>query len=481
MATVFACARALPGRSAAAALLLLVFPSLSDGQEAKLSFRIPPFGVGTPLFSVGLAEPRPRSGFSMPRVMLTNTDAGPRLTSIALLFPTVSLANTPVTPQFGDLHLAQAFQSAPLSDGATRQAIRGMNFSVAGSAPWSVSLGQLSGGSPAPVFSSDGSGVLALSGGFEALPGIAVLPRSIVSIHSGERAQPVVATAIQADLNRHVSLVTDIGATDTAGAGWVPVSAARLTGRWGRTGLETNVLRGAPPLASDRSQTVRSVDRESLGGHVQLVPGMRVSGQASRSRPAASPSAETKAGALVVAYENAEHGQLAAATEVQYSENQQLLTHRIEVRQPMRHSFAVRYTETRSTPRVAPEPRQLSRLVELETPRWTVDDESCRADVQAVIATRAAAHADTRLTSRIKGRLAFSSRYGLSGETEMMLLGSDDRTLRTVRLVSDVALARYTALQVLYAYRTGIRFSVGRSIEVRISRTIRFQRAVESS
>jgi hypothetical protein len=479
MATSFARARTQFGRSAAAALLLLVCPAHSAGQEAKLSFRIPPFGVGTPLFSVGLAEPRPRAGFSMPRMMLTNTDAGPRLTSIALLFPTVSLANTPVTPQFGDLHLAQSFQSAPLSDGATRQTIRGMNFSVAGSAPWSVSLGQL-GGSAGPMFSSDGSGVLALSGGFEPLPGISVLPRSIVSVHSDEGAQPVVATAIQADVSSHVSFLTDIGATDTAGAGWAPVSAARLTGRWARTGLETNVLRGAPPLANDRSQTVRSVDRESLRGHLQLVPGMKVSGQASWSRPSAAPSAETKAGAVVVAYENSEYGQLAAAAEVQFSENQQVLTHRIEVRQPMRHRFAVRYTETRSTPLVAPEPRQLSRQVEIETPRWAVDDEGCRADVQAVLATRAASQADTRLTSRIKGRLALSSWYGLSGETEMMLFDSDDRTLRTVRLVSDVTLARHTALHVLYTYRMGTRFSVGRSIEVRISRAIRFNRSEDA-
>jgi hypothetical protein len=114
--------------------------------------------------------------------------------------------------------------------------------------------------------------------------------------------------------------------------------------------------------------------------------------------------------------------------------------------------------------------------VELETPRWTVDGEGRRADVQAVIATRAASQADTRLTSRIKGRLAFSSWYGLSGETEMMLFGSDDRTWRTVRLISDVALLRNTALHVLYAYRMGTRFSVGRSIEVRISRTIRVHR-----
>jgi hypothetical protein len=414
-------------------------------------------------------------------MMLTNTDAGPLLTNIALLFPTVSLANTPVTSQFGDQHLAQAFLSAPLSDGATRQTIRGMNFSVAGSAPWSVSVGQLSGGSPAPVFSSDGSGVLALSGGFEPLPRVFVRPRSMMTIHSDEGAQPVVATAIQADLSNHVSLLTDVGATETAGAGWGPVSAARLTGRWARTGLETNVLRGAPLLAGDRSQTVRSVDRETLGGHLQLVPGMKVSGQASRSRPAATPSAETKAGALVFAYENFEHGQLAAATEIQRFENQQVLTHRIEVRQPMRHSFAVRYLETRSTPLVAPAPRQLSRQVELETPRWTVDGGGYRADLQALITTRAASQDDNRMTSRIKGRLAFSSWYGLSGETEMMLFGSDDGPLRTARLISDAALMRNTALQVFYTYRTGTRFSVGRSIEVRISRTIRLHRADESS
>jgi hypothetical protein len=415
----------------------------------------------------------------MPRLMLTNTDAGPRLTNIAWLFPTVSLVNTPVTPQFGDLHLAHAFQS-PLSDGA-RPTIRGMNFSVAGSAPWSVSVGQLSGGSPAPLFSPEGSGVLALSGNFEPLPGISVRPRSILAIHSDEGPQPVVAAAFHGDLSKHVSLLTDIGATDTAGAGWAPVSAARLTGRWARTGLETSVLRGAPLLARERTQTVRSVDRESLLGHLQLVPGMKVSGQASWSRPVATPSAETKSGALVFAYENSEYGQLAAATEVQVSESHEVLTHRIEVRQPMRHSFAVRYVETRSTPHDAPEPSQLSRQVELETPRWAVDVEGRHADVQAVIATRAASQAETRLTSRIKGRLALSSWYGLSGETEMMLSGSDDRTWRTLRLISDVALLRNTALQVLYAYRTGTRFTVGRSIEVRISRTIRFHRAKQSS
>ena len=93
-----------------------------------------------------------------------------------------------------------------------------------------------------------------------------------------------------------------------------------------------------------------------------------------------------------------------------------------------------------------------------------------------MIATRAASQSDLRLTSRIKGRLAVSSWYRLSGETEMVLSGSDDRTLRAVRLISDVALVRNTAVHVLYTYRTGTHFSVGRSIEMRISRTIRFHR-----
>ena len=90
--------------SAAFVLLLIAFPAPALAQQAKVSFRIAPFGVPnlSPLFKVDVVEAVGSGGLIFPSFTLTDTNNGPQVTNLALLLPDVTIGTTAVASRLGD-------------------------------------------------------------------------------------------------------------------------------------------------------------------------------------------------------------------------------------------------------------------------------------------------------------------------------------------------------------------------------------------
>ncbi len=117
--------------------LLIAFPAPALAQQAKISFRIAPFGSPnlSPLFKVDIVEPVARGGVVLPSFSLTDTKTGPQVTNLALLLPDVTIGTTAVASRLGDQPLPSTFVSSPLSGTSMKKPMRGMSFSTAGATP----------------------------------------------------------------------------------------------------------------------------------------------------------------------------------------------------------------------------------------------------------------------------------------------------------------------------------------------------------
>jgi hypothetical protein len=451
--------------------LILGFARASIAQEAQVSLHSTAFNgpSAIPLFKVDVVDSPNRETPALPSVTVVETPLGPRMSNLALKLPPVTLGDTPVASQIGDQRLPRSFSSSPWAGGAVTRPMRGLSFSTAGTTPVSVLVGELDATSRPPQ-SSETPGVVAAAMSVTPIKQFSVAPRALVPMNS--KTQTSMGTAIRAEVSRHVSFVTDVGAAGTTEQGWDPLAAAGVFGHWNGAELETNVLRGAPPVGPSDIATVRSLDREIVRGVVRSIPGMTISSQASWSRPASAPtSAETTVGSIGVAYNRLPIGVLTATHQDQDSALQQTDTSSIEWRRKRAGGIVVRYTEREQTPHDRLQSAVVSKQVELELPGWIERDVRNRLDVGAVLTDNPTGK--PTLSSRLSGRFDVVGDVGVYADTEVGITSSGP-SLRALYLTSKVPVLDRTAVQLVYTYQARGPYTLYdyQSFEARLSRSI---------
>ena len=385
----------------------------------------------------------------MPSVTVVETPLGPRMSNLALKLPSITIADRVVASQLGDQTLPRTFSSSLWAGGAVKRPMRGLSFSTAGTTPVSLLFGELDASSRPPQ-SSNTPGVVALTMGVTSSKELSVTPRALVPVGS-KTAQSSVGTAIRADLSQHVSLVSDVGAAATTQQGWDPLGAAGVVGHWSGAEVETNVLRGTSPVSTSNIATVGSLDREIVRGLVRSIPGMTISTQASRSRPATAPATDTKVRSIGVAYDRLPLGVLTTRRQDEDSSWQQAATTSIEWRRKPVDGIVVRYTEWEQTLRDRLQPTVVSKQVELELPGWIERDFRNRLDVHAVLTDSPMLGTPT-VSSKLSGRFDIIGDVGVTGDTEIGISRSGP-TLRELRVASKVPVLERTAVQLVYTYQ----------------------------
>jgi hypothetical protein len=313
--------------------------------------------------------------------------------------------------------------------------MRGLSLSTAGTTPVTFLFGQLDPTSRQPA-SSNAPGVVALAMGVTSSKELSVTPRALVPVGS-QTAQSSVGTAIRADVSRHVSFVSDVGAAGTTQRGWDPLAAAGVVGHWSGAEIETNLLRGTSPVSTSNVATVGSLDREIVRGLVRSIPGMTISTQASWSRPASAPtSTDTAASAIGVAYDRLPIGVLTATRQDEDSSWQQTATTSIEWRRKPVGGIVVRYSEREQALRDGVQPTMMSKQVELELPGWIERDFRNRLDVHAVLTDSPMLGTPT-VSSKLSARFGIIGDVGVTGDTEIGM-SRGGPTVRELRVASKV-------------------------------------------
>ena len=461
--------------SAAFVLFLIAFPAPALAQQAKVSFRIAPFGSPnlSPLFKVDVVEAVSRDGVVFPSFSLTDTKNGPEVTNLALLLPDVTIGETAVAGRLGDQPLPSTFVSSPLSGTSVKKPMRGVSFSTTGATPWTFLVGQLNAGSGAPAFSSGAPAVAALALSLAPHTRMSVAPRLLFPVGARETGQTSIGTSIRAKVSPQISVVSDVAAAATARTGWAPLASAAVSGQWAGTEVETSVLRGAPSHGTTGLAIVGTVDREVARGRLKPLPGLTLTGSASRSRPAnTADTSDTKVGSFGVVYEHLPYGNFTATRQKELTSQRALEITRVEWRHAAAGGLTLRYTETHTTHPDASATDSASKLVEVDLPRLTPQHTSGRLDLRAALMA-SPSPATPGIGSKLSGRLGVYDEIALFGETELGLArGDGGQLLRALRVTTDMPVLQDTSIQLLYTYRSGMPYSFDRAFEARVSRTI---------
>ena len=464
------------GVVAALALYALTPPALATAQEANMSTTVASLGSGTVTSRINLeaVKPKPATdrGLALPSLSLIDDGSGPRVTSLVLELPVLDLGEASVASRLGDQSLPAVFRAGPLAGSALTSPIRGLTLTTMGTAPLSLSFGQM--GTGLATDGAQGSPAFAAAAvSFSPSTRLSLTPRVLIPSGSSD-AQTSVGTAIKANVVGKLALVTDVGMAGTADTAWAPLASARLAGQWSRAGIETSVLRGvAAPRARADKAFVASRDREAVQAQVRPLPGLTFAALTSSSRPAADPEADdTTLGSLRIAYDGLPTGQLAAVRQRETTASREADITSLEWRQRGLGRMAVRYVHRRASDSALDGVDEGSSRVEVDLPALAPRSAG-RLDLRAELTADASSQTDPGVNSRVSSRLGLLDKTALTGETELGLIGGDGQMLRALRVTTEMPVVPATRLQLSYAYRAGAQFPLGQVFEARILRRLR--------
>ena len=80
---------------------------------------------------------------ALPSLTLTDDGSGPRVRRLVLELPDLGLGDVAVASRLGDQPLPAVFRAAPLAGSALASPMRGLTFTTTGTAPLSLSFGQM--------------------------------------------------------------------------------------------------------------------------------------------------------------------------------------------------------------------------------------------------------------------------------------------------------------------------------------------------
>ena len=465
------------GLVAALAFYALMAPVLATAQEANMWTTVASLGSGTVTSRINLdaVKPKPATdhGLALPSLTLIDDGSGPRLTSLVLELPVLDLGETSVASRLGDQSLPAVFRAAPLAGSALTSPIRGLTFTSSGTAPLSLSFGQM-GTVPATGRRAPGSPAFSAAAvSFTPSTRLSLTPHVLIPSGSPD-AQTSVGTAIRANVVGNLALVTDVGMSGTADTAWAPLASARVVGNWPRAGIETSVLRGAAASRADADNAfLSSRDREAVQAQVQPVPGLTLAALTSSSRPAADPDADdTILGSLRIAYDGLPTGQLAAVRQRETTALREAEMTSLEWRQRGLGRMAVRYVHRRTSDPALDGVDEGSSRVEVDLPALAPRSAG-RLDLRAALTAVSSSQTDAGVNSRVTSRLGLLDEAALTGETELGLAGGDGQVLRALRVTTEMPVVPATRLQLSYTYRAGAQFPLGQMFEARILRRLR--------
>jgi hypothetical protein len=464
------------GVVAASALCALMRPVLATAQEVNMSTTVASLGAGTAtsLIKVDSVRPKPATdrGLALPSATMTNDGSHLRVRNLVLELPDLDLGEIAVASRLGDQPLPAVFRAAPLASSALASPMRALTFTTTGTAPLSLSFGQMgtvpATGTPAPGLPALAAAALS----FTPNTHLSVTPQMLIPIGSPD-AQTSVGTAIQANVVGNLALLTDVGVVGTADTAWAPLASARLVGQWPRVGIETSVLRGA---AAPRTETdtafVSSRDREAAQAQLQPLPGLTLAALTSSSRPAADPDADdTTLGSLRIAYDGLPTGQVAALRQRETTASRESEITSLEWRQRGLGSMAVRYVQRRASDSAADAVDEASSRVEMDLPALAPRCAG-RLDLRAGLTAGSSSLTGPGVNSRVSGRVGLIGDAALTGETELGLTSGDGQVLRALRVTTDMPVVPAMRLQLSYSYRAFAQFHLGQVFEARILRRL---------
>ena len=134
------------GVVAASALYALMAPVLATAQEANMSTTVASLlGTATSRINLNTVKPKPATdrGLALPSFAVTDDGSGPRVRNLVLELPDLDLGAVSVASRLGDQSLPAVFRAAPLAGSALASPIRGLTFTTTGTAPLSLSFGQM--------------------------------------------------------------------------------------------------------------------------------------------------------------------------------------------------------------------------------------------------------------------------------------------------------------------------------------------------
>ena len=461
------------GVAAAWALSALMVPVFATAQEANVSTTVASLGsrTATSRINIDAVKPRPATdgGLALPSLAVTDDGSGPRVRNLVLELPDLDLGGRSVASRLGDQPLPAVFRAAPLAGSTLTSPMRGLAFTTTGSAPLSLSFGQMPASTTGTQRSAPALAAAAVS--FNPSSRFSVTPQ--VLIPSGSRgAQTSVGTAIRANVVGNFALATDVGMAGTADTAWAPLASARLVGQWPRAGIETSVLRGAAAPREAGTAFVSSRDREAAQAQVQPLPGLTLAALASSSRPSSDPDAdETTLGSLRIAYDGLWNGKVAAVRQREATASRESEITSLEWRQRGPGRMTVRYVHQRASDSALAEAEEGSSRVEFDLPVVAPRCAGC-PDLRAALTAGSSSQTESGLNSRVSGRVSLIDDAVLTGETQFGLTGGDGQVLRALRVTTEMPVVPATRLQLSYAYRTGARFPFGQVFEARILRRI---------
>lgn len=462
--------------------LTLLFLSLTmvrhaaAAQDAVMATSVSPVGSGaTSRISLDpiTAKPATDGGLRLPTFSLVDDGSGPRLNSLMLQMPTVEFGGVRVTSVVGDQRLPAVFRSSTLAGPALASTARGLTFTATGSAPLSLSFGQMA----LPGSGAVGPSAFAAAAmSFTPVSRLSVTPQVLIPGGS-PAAHATVGTAIRANVVANIRMLTDVGVAGTADAPWTPLASARLVGQWPRAGIETSVLRGvAAPQAGANTALVTSRDREAVQASVQPLPGLALAALTSVSRPSAEPGADdTTQGSLRIAYSGLPKGQLAATQQREATATRESDITSLEWQHRGVVPMTVRFVRQSASDSATAEPSKSASRVEVDLP-LLAPGYTGAVDVRAALTAGSLSGAASGVSSKVSGRVALIDNAALTGETELGLTNQDGQFVRGLRLTTEMPVVPATRLQLSYAYRTGAQFPLGQVFEARILRRINLGR-----
>jgi hypothetical protein len=456
----------------AASVLCPMAPAVATAQDAVMSTTVASVGSNSTASRINLdtvkAKPATDRGLTLPAFSLIDEGSGPRLNTLTLQMPAFDFGGVSVASGLGDQRLPAVFRGGTLAGPALASPARGLTLTTTGSAPLSLSLGQLS--VPGKGRQSPPT-VAAAAVSFTPGSRLSVTPQ--VLFPKGSRdAQASLGTTIQANVVTNVRMLTDVGMAGNADTAWAPTASARVVGQWPRAGIESVVLRGAAaPRTGANTAFVSSRDRQAVQAQVQPLPGLAVAALSSVSRPSSNPVAnDTTQGSLRIAYDGLRNGQVAATQQREATATRESDITSLEWRQRGSGRMIVRYVRQSASDSARDDASRNSSRVELDLP---VLASGSAGSLGAAVTAGSISQTDSGLSSKVSGRMVLIDDTALTGETEVGLTSRDGQVLRGLRLTTEMAVVTATRLQLSYVYRTGTQYPVGQVFEARILRRIR--------
>ena len=431
-------------------------------------------GTGTSLIKLDAVKPKPATdrGLALPSAALIDDGSGPRVRNLVLELPDLDLGEVAVASRLGDQPLPAVFRAAPLAGPALASPMRGMAFTTTGTAPLSLSFGQM-GTVPATGTPAPGSPALAAAAvSFTPNTRLSVTPQMVIPVGS-PGAQTSVGTAIQANVVSNLALLTDVGVAGNRrhglGAAGVRPSRRPVAPRRHRNKRAARRGRDRAPRRT-RRRSCRHATARPRRHRCSRCQALRLRHSRARRAPRPTRMPTTR--------------------------------HWVRSASPTTASRPgnwPRFGSARRRPRGSRKPPRSNgasvgwaawpcatcsdgRPIR----RWTaVDEASSRVEVDLpTLAPHCAGRLDLRaaltagsssltgpgVNSRVSGRVGLIDDAALTGETELGITGGDGQVLRALRVTTDMPVVPATRLQLSYSYRVGAQFPLGQVLEARILR-----------